>query len=740
MLVHFLPVAIIFTLLGLYVRNVVWTPPWPTTNVLNALQFAAKVHESLMIASLVDILLHNTRYRLLSLDDDASSGVPLGLVTSPFRLLDITYLWSRDFSTVCLHLNGRRRLLDAITIFAHIFLFVFAAILGPSSAVVMLPRLGEWELAHKVVDAPFYSTHDLYQAYIGAALAEIFPQRITRDFIPQSCDYSNLSLPQNNACPRLGLIDIVQGMHPPEYSEELGSPQSYNTDDYAEDMGSAGYNITIQAKSREPEYTERIMHVTNPFWPGDWNLDSFEIGVDATTPTDVVVYLIKPILEYYLSHWIPTVPYADPEVNFLSTGTWPAKFKAYASQPGSRNASTTWRQPYVSTTCSRKGRDTPIPGPKLFRFDQSDDLELYTVSVDADYFSIQVEKTAMGFLDISNLSITPSFTPSASFAFVSQPYETLCLVKANWIDFDLVGPSDALSWTWQVNGKQAIGNINSQSMPGTNQSWFNITNSGGNIHLDMEWLDFLDHGTGEPPNNNHSFFEKVRGVCLGSSPMTIDEPIQQGRHPDPLCMASGLALGITEGLSKAPWRSEVYALLSTEDTTYGRTDSPLILSQWTGSLDHGDIYVVLGIPGNWSISNITPSHILSTFTRLDFVVDQRLYGYGFRSITITLAFGALFLYVATVLTHVLVLLIGPSWHSNAWKSLGELFILALRSPVPAASLDNTGGGVAVSTTWRLRAFIRELHENRVGFVLENGGETAPEHASKSRVRPDWKYS
>lgn len=692
-----------------------------------------------MIASLGDILLHNTRYRLLSLTDDASSGVPLGLITSSFRLLDITFLWSRDFSTVCLHLNGRRRLLDAITIFAHIFLFVLAAILGPSSAVVMLPRLGEWELARKIVGAPFHSTPNSYQVYIGAPLAEVFPQRITRDFIPQSCDYSNLSLAHSRTCPRLGLIDVVQDMHPPGSSGELIPSMFYNMSYEEKDRFYSGYNITLQAKFQEAFNTERTMLVTDPFWPSSaWDLDNFEIGVDATTPTDITVYLIKSILGYYMLNWMGRGTNIDPEVDFLSTGTWPAKFKAYASQPGSRNASTTWQQPYVSTTCSRKGRETSIPGRMSFNFDQYDCLRLYKVSVDADYFSTQVKKTGMGFLDISNLSITPSFTPSASFAFISQTYETLCLVKAKWVDFDFVGPLDALSWTWQPNS-----NSHHQqdpmpgTNPGTNPSSCNITNGGRSIHIDMEWLDFLDHGTGERPNSNHSFFEKVREVCLGSSPMTTDEPNQQGRNPDPLCMASGLALGITEGLSKAPWRFEVYALPA-EDTTDGHPASPMILSQRAGSID--DDSMVMGIPGNWSISNMTPSQILSTSTRLDFIVDQRLYGYGFRGVTITLAFVALFLYVATVLTHVLVLLIGPSWHSNAWKSLGELFILALRSPVPAAALDNTGGGVEVSTTWRVRASVQELHENRVGFVLESEGETAPKHGSKSHVRPDWKYS
>lgn len=215
-LIHLLPISINFTLLGLYVRQVLWTPPWPTTSVLNALQFAAKVHESLMIASLVTVLLHHIRYRLLSANN-ASSGLPLGLVTSPFRLLDITYICSQEFLATCWHVKSHRAT-HAITVLVHIFLFILAAILGPASAIAMLPKLGEWEVASKIVNAPFYSTHmdnGTYQFYIGATLPEIFPKSITADFIPEACDYSNLSLPQTNTCPRLGLMNIVQGMLPP---------------------------------------------------------------------------------------------------------------------------------------------------------------------------------------------------------------------------------------------------------------------------------------------------------------------------------------------------------------------------------------------------------------------------------------------------------------------------------------------------------------------------------------------
>lgn len=230
---HLLPVAINVTVLGLYVRQVLWAPPGPTTNVSNALQFAAKVHETLMIASLGNVLLHHIRYKLLSSD---GRGLPLGLVTSPFRLFDITYLWSREFSAACQGLL-EFRLSEVITILIHLFMFILAAVLGPASAISMLPRLGEWQIAKTITEAPFYSAqtrNSNYHVYLVGGLSDVFPGRITESFNPVACDYSSLSQNQtiSNTCPRMGLTDIVKAMLPPkddDHGSDFSSPERPGT-------------------------------------------------------------------------------------------------------------------------------------------------------------------------------------------------------------------------------------------------------------------------------------------------------------------------------------------------------------------------------------------------------------------------------------------------------------------------------------------------------------------------------
>ncbi|KAL1868938.1 hypothetical protein Daus18300_005774 [Diaporthe australafricana] len=129
-------------------------------------------------------------------------------------------------------------------------------------------------------------------------------------------------------------------------------------------------------------------------------------------------------------------------------------------------------------------------------------------------------------------------------------------------------------------------------------------------------------------------------------------------------------------------------------------------------------------------------------TRFDFDVIQQLYGYSFTGgDTITLSFVVLFLYVATVFVHIAMMAFGTSWSSKAWKGLGHFFVLALNSPTPSSVLDNTGGGVETSRTWRARASVLELqHGKRVGIVVADPGLSDAEDGLSSKVQHDRKYS
>jgi hypothetical protein len=72
---------------------VFWQAPGPNTNsVLGALQFAAKVHESLIGVSLCTMVLYHIRNGLLG-----AHVVPLGPLGSGFQLNSVAYVFSAEF-------------------------------------------------------------------------------------------------------------------------------------------------------------------------------------------------------------------------------------------------------------------------------------------------------------------------------------------------------------------------------------------------------------------------------------------------------------------------------------------------------------------------------------------------------------------------------------------------------------------------------------------------------------------
>lgn len=732
-MIHFLPVAINLSLLGLYVRRVSWASPWPTTNVLNALQFAAKIHETLMIASLVNVLLHHVRYRLLC---SGHRGLPLGIITSPFRLLDITYLWSREFVS-SIRAPGGFCVSETITIIIHVFLFALAAVLGPASAIIMIPRLGEWNIAQTITNAPFYSLHNqlpIYQVYMGAELSGIFPKAVTASLIPEACDYSNLSLPQTNVCPRIGLTDILQGLILSETRDDvanLTSSQAWSVMD--------NYNITVQTHNQAlPTRLINIARSPSKYSQAASPHPIFKNVVDVTTSTDAVLLLTQELITLYVDIWWSILK--TDTTSLVAGAEWPANFNSYAG-----DVSSSWKQPYVSSYCSETGFGSAVSDPLTFTFNQLN-IESYTVTLDTKLLSTVLGNRDMGFIDILDLNIMPNYTPSAALALTSHSHTTLCLVKAHWIESSLSGSQSSsledsmggLNWDWQGAQDYVLhGSFVPHEGFREEIAWFDHADTAEMIHLGVEWLKVLDRGTESDTADQNGFFDKVRRACLGSSALAEDTLNSTGRHPNLKCFAAGLGAGIAEGLSKVPYNVDIHLLGSIEEMPR----NALTLSPWTSSsfVTNMDLFNLL--EGNWTNSTLTPAQIRASSTRLDFTITQRLYGYNFSGITITLAFVVVFSYLATILIHVCVMIFGTSWSSRSWRSLGEFFVLGLQSPTPATVLNNTGAGVKVSRTWQARVSVQELeHGRRVGVVVAEPGRADSGEGSVSMVRPDWKYS
>ncbi|KAK1990341.1 hypothetical protein LX36DRAFT_648013 [Colletotrichum falcatum] len=109
--------------------------------ISNVLQLAAKLHELLIVASLSSIALAMFRRRLVT------SGVRLGFLTGGYRVGDLGYMgttafWRQGFAIS----NPWDMLLPGFVVFATIM----STIVGPASAVLLVPTLGWYEIDNSV--------------------------------------------------------------------------------------------------------------------------------------------------------------------------------------------------------------------------------------------------------------------------------------------------------------------------------------------------------------------------------------------------------------------------------------------------------------------------------------------------------------------------------------------------------------------------------------------------------------
>ncbi|KAM0804319.1 hypothetical protein BDR22DRAFT_959977 [Usnea florida] len=148
-------------------------------------QFGAKAHEIAIEASLSAIVFSYVRYELM-----LGSGIPFGALFSGLQVPQASYLWSMEFwGTVCsriISLKSKVRLLVVIT--TSVFL---AAIAGPSSAILLVPRLDYW---------PGGSTN----IWINSTSDSLWPSTTNASDVPKQCLDVGISDVEAFSCPAHG--------------------------------------------------------------------------------------------------------------------------------------------------------------------------------------------------------------------------------------------------------------------------------------------------------------------------------------------------------------------------------------------------------------------------------------------------------------------------------------------------------------------------------------------------------
>ncbi|KAH7076611.1 hypothetical protein BKA63DRAFT_286177 [Paraphoma chrysanthemicola] len=181
-LLHFAPLSGALTLLALR-----WTEYWIGLNPPDptALQFVAKFHEILMQVSIAEILLCIIRI------EAARGFISLGALSGAIQPTQLSYLWSLDFlslfSSKSFHGRGWQQIMIGIAIPV---LIISTALVGPSSAVLMIPGQGcpsptvyDW-FRHGPIDTVF-STKQLEMNWTGVTEPRLESRMFGEDGNPE---------------------------------------------------------------------------------------------------------------------------------------------------------------------------------------------------------------------------------------------------------------------------------------------------------------------------------------------------------------------------------------------------------------------------------------------------------------------------------------------------------------------------------------------------------------------------
>jgi uncharacterized membrane protein len=172
-LFHLPAVDVTHTLFGLYLAQFQWTA---NDTQINALLFAAKIHEALIAISLSNIIFHRIRYNMLTSDGSAPQGVPLGLLTAPLQISDPLYLCRKPFLACAKTMFASRT--DFITILLVITTVIVATLSGPSSGVIMLPKLDWWPFPNNHPAANIFQQQNKGVMYLDGSFENLFPTKI----------------------------------------------------------------------------------------------------------------------------------------------------------------------------------------------------------------------------------------------------------------------------------------------------------------------------------------------------------------------------------------------------------------------------------------------------------------------------------------------------------------------------------------------------------------------------------
>lgn len=688
-----------------------WFPmegPWPnlgfTADVMNnILQLPAKIHELLIVASFSSIAIAMLRRRLIG------GGVSLGFLTGGYRVGDILYLASKPFR----HSQDFKNPISWEFIIALFLVFatLMSTVVGPASAVLLVPTPGWFPLAHSLA---FSNLSD--------CSLPVFYDSIPERVWPHTF----------NATPDISECKTIDGMYEAwcpagGYSEIWNWAESYGATDLKN-------NLTFQFPTTDVR--RHLVHV---------EADGKYKTVLSTTPSNFFMMGLGLIQKYIDGHNVGLVHsssryeltprlvnYTHPNDRELDNSIYQPMVqskcrvyeKQYFTEPGQSMTYPTEAMNCFGDRDCEKVRDAPPTFNEKFLFTKTEEDE--TISTE---YTIEGGKVSSVVLIAGQVPNTDDHTKDVAYT---------CSLLATWIpsNFSLDPAVSDVLYSSLSNAKTLRSVYNQTSIEEARVIRFNRT-----------WLPYLNPSYEMTTEGGISFntsavlriIDLISG--LGSRASSSRKwPIYDRKAEDAeLFLSKVFGVYLTEALARTGMARSMMMIQEGDDEKMQGID---LNTQYTNSDGMFNVELLHSNQTQWNFGrgvdvrnySLTDLYdtILPGFLNFDFDVRRYGYGTGHQRKTVTFARVMMYIYLATVVLYALTVgfahaveLTGRGRRLRVlsvvpWADLQDLIVLALKTPPPRdADLADAGAGVSSPSVWKKTVKARADEQHNVQLVLND---------------------
>ncbi|KAF6815134.1 hypothetical protein CPLU01_14222 [Colletotrichum plurivorum] len=725
-LLHIPALASTIVIIYISLRKWYWFPEDGMSDTIsadvisNVLQFVSKIHELLIVGSLASIAISMTRRRLIG------GGIRLGFLTGGYRVGDIEYLLSSPFLR-----QGAKMPWEVFLVTYLVFTTILSAVIGPASAVLLVPTLGWFrvkpEKAFTTFKMPLY--YSMTPALVWPAAFEDALPWIRREQTCQTVDALYFA-----ACPAGG------------YTEIWNWVQSFASTDLKNNLT---FNHPSTTLRRELVFTQSdaqpdVQLLTTPSEFFTTTLGLFHAYVDGQNMSDwssksrysLAARRVN-ISQHSLEDRI-AMPIYQPYVQ----SNCRVYDKAAVVQDKSDMLYPTDKFNCFGDADCEKVKASP---PSITEYYDTADKQFW---LDADKNNIQIIGTLYPYGGRSSVIVTEGQVPDFSGSTPRRDILYTCSVFASWVASNYsVDPQASSVLASTLNDEERM----KQVFKDPSSAEISV------VQFNSSWLDkYLDvpfnvtrtnpaDGTTEVRNTTAltqlaDLFTQPPGSELSPTGNSINtrQPAQQQA-----LLAKVFGVFLANAASRAGSLEDTYIMQRNETDAL---DFLELTSQYSSSWDgvvkvrpNGSdaISVTRNDPGNPVPVNQSLAQLLDStdgWVQLDFDVTR--YGYGSGRPRKTLTFSLVMMYIYLAIVGLYAAAVGAGhlieWTGRGrryhvlsvrpWDDLQELIVLALRSPVPRdRGMADAGAGPTTHDVWKKRVRAMADENGNVQLVLGEEG-------------------